>query len=312
MIYPKGTGSLASLVIETWNVGGEAAPLRRLLYTLAPQLAGVELVITHVGLDARTRDTLADGRRITWVELPREADYYTHKNRGFDATTGDIVAFIDGDCEPDPTWLDELIAPFAEGALVVAGATSYPGAVAAIANAIDFPYFDGETAAQCSIADAPPTVRNFFANNVAFERKTFAERHYPTIDRMFHGQCQVLALDLLKGGIPVVFAPRARLTHAWPDDLREWLEVRLLRGADTVSLLPYLTAHYTPRAAPVLDRLGALPSLAVFAMRAISGAWQAVRRGPTLQGLGFVALATVLDSIGAAASPRIYRWIPAS
>jgi hypothetical protein len=303
---------MISLVIETYNVDGKAGPLRTLLYALAPQLEGVELVITHVGLDRQTRDTLADGRRVTWVVLPKDADYYTHKNRGFDATTGDIVAFIDGDCEPDPTWLDALIAPFADGALVVAGATSYPGSVAAIANAIDFPYFDGETAQRRSISDAPPTVRNFFANNVAFERATFAARRYPTIDRMFHGQCQVLALQLLQAGIPVVFAPKARLTHAWPDDLREWLEVRLLRGADTVSLLPYLTKHYTPRAAPVLDRLGALPSLGVFAVRAATGAWQAVRRGPTLRGLGFVALATVLDSIGAAASPRIYKWIPAS
>lgn len=303
---------MISLVIETYNVDGEAGPLRTLLYKLAPQLDGVEVVVTHVGLDAKTRDTLADGRPIIWLELPRDADYYTHKNRGFDATTGDIVAFIDGDCDPDPHWLEELIAPFADGALVVAGATSYGGSVAPIANAIDFPYFDGVTAQRCTIADAPPTVRNFFANNVAFERKTFAARRYPTIEPMFHGQCQVLALRLLQENIPVVFAPAARLTHAWPDDLRAWLEVRLLRGADTVSLMPFLTAHYTPRAAPVLDRLGALPSLAVFAIRAVSGAWQAVRRGPVVRGLGFVAVATVLDSIGAAARPRIYRWIPAS
>jgi hypothetical protein len=297
---------MISLVIETYNVDGEAAPLRKLLYALDPQLEGVELVITHVGLDARTRDTLANGRRVTWVELSREADYYEHKNRGFDATTGDIVAFIDGDCAPDPDWLEELVAPFSRGARVVAGATSYPGALAPIANAIDFPYFDGANARKCTIADAPPTVRNFFANNVAFERDVFAARKYPTIEPMFHGQCQVLALRLLQEGIPVVFAANARLTHAWPDSLREWLEVRLLRGADTVSLLPYLLAHYTPRTAPTVNRLGALPTLALIAARAVGSSWQALRRGPTLRGLGFVAVTTVLDSIGAAASPRIY------
>ncbi len=300
---------MISLVIETWNVGGEAGPLRELLYALEPQLAGVELVITHVGLDDKTRDALANGHQVTWVELPRDADYYQHKNAGFDATTGDIVAFIDGDCDPEADWLEQLIRPFADGALVVAGATSYPGSVAPIANAIDFPYFDGETAERKSIADAPPTVRNFFANNVAFERETFAARRYPTIAPMFHGQCQVLALRLLEDHIPVVFAPRARLTHAWPDDLREWLEVRLLRGADTVSLMPYLFEHYTPRAAPILDRLGPLPSLAIFAARGVTSALQALRRGPVVKGLGFVALATVLDSIGAAASPRIYRLL---
>ncbi len=302
-------GEVISLVIETYNVDGEAGPLRELLYALEPQLEGVELVITHVGLDEKTRDTLANGRRVTWLELPREADYYVHKNRGFDATTGDIVAFIDGDCAPEPDWLEQLIRPFADGALVVAGATSYPGAVAPIANAIDFPYFDGKTAQRRSIADAPPTVRNFFANNVAFERETFATRRYPTIEPMFHGQCQVLALRLLEDGVPVVFAPLARLTHAWPDNLREWLEVRLLRGADTVALMPYLLAHYTPRAAPVVDRLGALPTLALFAARAMSSSWHALRRGPVMQGLGFVALATVLDSIGAAMSPRVYRLL---
>lgn len=295
-----------SVVIETWNVDGEAGPLRRLLYALTPQLGDAELVITHVGLDATTRATLADGRAVTWVELPATATYYEHKNRGFDASTGEVVAFIDGDTMPDDDWLAQLVAPFAGGAKVVAGATSYPGAIAPIANEIDFPYFDGATAKRVSIADAPPTVRNFFANNVAFDRATFAARRYPTIAPMFHGQCQVLALRLLQDRIPVVFAPDARLTHAWPSGVREWLAVRLLRGADTVTLMPYLWSHYTPRAAPVIDRLGALPSLVLFAARAVGSSWHAVRRGPVLEALGFVALATVLDSIGAAASPRIY------
>jgi hypothetical protein len=295
-----------SVIIETWNVDGEAAPLRRLLYALAPQLGDAEIVITHAGLDAHARATLADRRAVTWVELTKTATYYEHKNRGFDASTGDVVAFIDGDTMPDEDWLAQLLLPFTRNAKVVAGATSYPGAIAPIANEIDFPYFDGETAKRCSIADAPPTVRNFFANNVAFDRETFAARRYPTIEPMFHGQCQVLALRLLQEGIPVVFAPSARLTHAWPEGLREWLEVRLLRGADTVSLMPYLLAHYTPAAAPVVGKLGALPSLALFAARALGSSWHAVRRGPVLKSLGFVALATVLDSIGAAASPRIY------
>ncbi|MGE3456244.1 MAG: glycosyltransferase family 2 protein [Kofleriaceae bacterium] len=292
-------------MIETWNIDGHAASLRRLLQTLRPQLVGVEVIITHVGLDAATRASLAAELAITWLPLPRDASYYDHKNRGFDATTGDIVAFIDGDCSPDADWLEHLVAPFARGARVVAGATSYPGALAPIANAIDFPYFDGKTAGRRSIADAPATVRNFFANNVAFERAVFALRRYPAIEPMFHGQCQVLALRLLQDGIPIAFAPDARLTHAWPDDVRAWLEARLLRGADTVSLLPYVLAHYTPRAAPAIARLGPLPTLALIAGRGIASSWQVVRRGPLMRGLGFVAIATLLDSIGAATS----RWI---
>jgi glycosyltransferase involved in cell wall biosynthesis len=298
-----------SVVVESWNVDGEAGPLRKLLYALDDQLGDAELVVTHTGLDPTTRDALANGRAVRWIELANDATYYDHKNRGFDATTGDIIAFIDGDTMPDPDWLAQLTAPFARGAQVVAGATSYPGAVAGIANAIDFPYYDGVTARPCEIADAPRTVRNFFANNVAFRREVFAPRRYPSLAPMFHGQCQVLAAQLHEAKIPVTFAPSARLTHAWPDGLREWLEVRLLRGADTVTLMPHLLDYYAPRAAPVVDRLGPLPALALFGARAIASAWRAVKRGPVVRGLGFVALATVIDSIGAAASPRIYRYL---
>jgi hypothetical protein len=126
---------------------------------------------------------------------------------------------------------------------------------------------------------------------------------------MFHGQCQVLGLQLITEGIDVRFAPRARVTHAWPEDLVEWLEVRLLRGADTVSLLPHVIATYAPAAAPVVARLGALPALAILGLRAITGTWAALRRGPVVRGLGLVAAVTLVDAIGAAAAPAVYRRI---
>lgn len=304
---------MISVVVESWNVAGSARELDRLLAKLAPQLAGQpsELVVTYSGLSAavqRALETTAECA-IRWVELPADASYYEHKNRGFDASSGEIVAFIDGDCRPCDGWLAELTAPIVErGARVVAGATSYAGPLASIANAIDFPYFDGRTARQTTIEQAPATVRNFFANNVAFARDVFAARRYPTIAPMFHGQCQVLGLQLLEAGITVRFAAAARVTHAWPGGVTEWLSVRLLRGADTALLLPYIARTYAPRAAPAVERLGPLPALAVFCARAVRSSATAVSRGPRLRGLGFVALATVVDAIGAAAAPATYRF----
>jgi hypothetical protein len=305
-----------SVVVETWNLGGPdaaAAGLPPLLAALAPQLsaASAELAITHAGLSAATRAGLAGahGRPIRWVELPAGATYYEHKNHGFAATTGDIVAFLDGDCDPSPRWLAALTEPLLAGAAtVVAGATTYPGPLARLANELDFPYFD-EDRRRCAIEDAPPTVRNFFANNVAFARPVFAAQPYPAIDDMFHGQCQVLALRLLAAGHAIRFAPDARVVHAWPDGLAEWLAVRLLRGADTVSLLPYVLDAYAPRARPAVDRLGPLPALAVLGLRALTGSWSALRRGPAVRGLGLVACVTVLDAIGAAASRTVHRRI---
>jgi hypothetical protein len=302
-----------SVVVETWNIGGDPEVLGTLLATLAPQLAAAdaELVITHAGIAADARERLAAlaGRDVHWLELPAGAGYYEHKNAGFDATSGEVVAFIDGDCDPVSDWLAELTAPFAAGARVVAGATSYAGLLAPLANELDFPYFDVRRRPFGALAAAPPTVLNFFANNVAFARDVFAARRYPTIKPMFHGQCQVLALQLAEDDIPIAFALGALVVHAWPEGAREWVQVRLLRGADTTRLLPYVLGTHAPRARGIAERLGPLPALAVLGARAVTATWSALRRGPALRGLALVAGVTAVDALGAIAAPAVYRWI---
>lgn len=320
-------------MIETWNTGGDVLQLRQQLARLGPQLAAHahEVVITHHAIPADVREELVEpiSAPITWLALPADAGYYEHKNRGFDATTGDIVAFIDGDCEPSPAWLAALIAPLvaqtqggsvgSDAAVqVVAGATSYAGELAALANQLDFPYFDGEDAHKrrsfgATSQDWTPTVRNFFANNVAFARELFAQRRYPTIEPMFHGQCQVLALQLVTERIPIAYAPDARVTHAWPGSPIEWLKTRLLRGADMKQLLPYVLETYAPRARRPIERLGALPTLALLGVRAVTATRMAtrlaMRGGPVLRSLALVAGVTAVDALGAAAAPAVYRFV---
>jgi hypothetical protein len=285
-----------SVVVETWNLDGELEPLHGLLAALAPQLGDAELVITHACIPPLLRAELAGDRAVTWVPVELTAGYYEHKNRGFAAARGDIVAFIDGDCDPDPAWLASLTAPIGRGdARVVAGHTSYRGALAPIANRLDFPYFAHDR--------TRGTVRNFFANNVAFARAAFLG--YPEIPCMFHGQCQVLGLRLLAAGIAIHYAEAARVIHAWPANARSWLEARLLRGADTTTLLPYVVAHYAPRAPKLAT--GRLPALAVLAARAVTAIPHAVRRGPRVRSLALVAAVSVVDSIGCVAAATVYR-----
>ena len=291
---------MISVVIESWNVDGRAAPLARLLRALAPELGDAELVVTHAGIPERAHLERAAGRAITWLALPATATYYDHKNRGFEAATGDIVAFLDADCDPTPGWLRAITDPIAAGeARVVAGMTSYGGALAPLASRLDFPYFTSDRA--CG------TVLNFFANNVAFARDVFATHRYPTITPMYHGQCQVLCLQLHAAGIPILLAADARATHAWPDGIVNWLTVRLLRGADAASLLPHVVAHFAPRATRAVSRLGPGPALAVLGLRAAIGSWRALRDGPRVRGLALVAAVTLVDALGAAACPAIYR-----
>lgn len=312
----RGLPPTVSVIVETWNIGSDPALLSAQLDRLALQLAelATEVVITHAGIAAATRDALAAtlALPVRWVELPASAGYYEHKNAGFDASTGDLISFIDGDCAPATGWLEALLAPFDDDAQVVAGATSYAGALAPLANELDFPYFDGVEPRRRFAATSrtpSPTVRNFFANNVAFTREAFASRRYPTITPMFHGQCQVLALRFVEAGIPIVYAPDARVTHAWPDSAGEWLQVRLLRGADMTQLLPHVLGTYAPAARTNVERLGPLPALALLGMRAVTATLSALRHGPMLRGLALVAGVTAIDALGAAAAPAVYRYV---
>jgi hypothetical protein len=304
-----------SVVVEMWNAAGEPARLRRLVERLVPQLAAhaTQLVITHGGLTSAVRDEIEQTcpRPVTWVELPATAGYYDHKNHGFDASTGEHVAFLDLDCDPDPSWLAELIAPLPDGARVVAGATSYAGGLAPLASELDFPYYDAASSRQFAATSARPAshVRNFFANNVAFERATFAARRYPSIPAMFHGQCQVLALRLARDQIPIAFAPRARVTHAAPANIRSWLAVRLLRGADLTQLLPHVVGTYAPRVRAPVAALGPLPALTVLGVRALGGARSALRHSQRLRGLALVAGVTAFDALGASAAPLVHRYL---
>lgn len=301
-----------AVVIETWN-GTDA--LATLLESLASDVATLdaEVVITYTALPVQEQPRLEAvlGRRIVWCGLPEHAGYYDHKNRGFAASTAAIVAFVDGDCEPAPGWLCAITAPLRNGvAQVVAGATSYPAPLASVANPIDFPYFRAAPLGMCTIEDAPKTVLNFFANNVAFRRDVFAPRGYPSNARtgaMYHGQCQVLALQLWRDGIVVDFARDARVTHAWPESWRDFIKVRLLRGADAVSLLPHVAASRLPRSKTVARVLAPSLTLGLFAVRSARATRRALSRRGQKKQLRFVAASTLLDGIGALARPLVYR-----
>jgi cellulose synthase/poly-beta-1,6-N-acetylglucosamine synthase-like glycosyltransferase len=307
-------GLTFALVLETNNLeGGDAcadricASLERLLHQLhrqtRPLAALAELVVTHHGLRAHHRAELDQvaGRPIRFVRLSEGTGYHDAKNRGFEATTADVVAFGDADCVPDPAWLERLLQPFAEpeGPAVVAGRTTYPeGVLGAAATTIDFMYFPSPLGAGCT--------RNFYANNVAFRREVFSALRYQEMDSVYRGHCQVLGLRLQAAGVPVRFEPRARTTHRFPDTRRELVSLRLRRGQDAVELSPHFAAAYLP---PRWRWLGRRPSfpLGVIAFRFACSVRALGRQEMrplgalgSLAGVGVIAAISLADAAGAA------------
>ena len=265
--------STTALVLETNNLRGNGdsesviAGLERLFARLSAQTLPLsalnEVVLTHDGLDPDScaRIERAARRPVRFVDLLPDTGYYEAKNVGFDATTADIVAFADADCWPEPAWLERLLAPFSSTETrVVAGRTTYRDDILGIAaTSIDFMYFDSPFGREAT--------RNFYANNVAFRRDVFAAHRYRAAPGIYRGHCQRLGLELSENGIPIRFVSDARTIHRFPDGKRELLQLRFLRGADTVEMAPHLGDSVLSPPLRWLGHLGTASALGVLAVR---------------------------------------------
>lgn len=236
-----------ALVLETHNLKGAGADpervtrsLTRLLEHLRPQLTPLtELVVTHDGPLAAyaPRIEAAAGRSVALVAIAPDDDYYAGKNLGFEATTADVVVFADADCWPDEAWLSNLVAPFADGAKVTAGRTTYrEGVLGAAATTIDFMYF----------TEGTRWTKNFYANNVAFRRDVFEANPFPVGHDLYRGHCQLLGMQLAEAGVRIQFVPEARTVHRFPDRLRELVQLRFLRGRDLTQIAKPIVEAHTP------------------------------------------------------------------
>ena len=95
-----------------------SAALTRCLLGLSQQdypMTEVIVVADPKGLSAVT----AQGFGVKHVPFD-QANISAARNAGLAVAAGEVVAFIDDDAVPEPTWASRLIAPFADGAVVAA------------------------------------------------------------------------------------------------------------------------------------------------------------------------------------------------
>ena len=227
------------------------------------------------------------------VAVPVGTHYYAAKNLGFEATTARYVAFADSDCWPADGWLTALFEPLLrQTARVTAGRTCYrEDALGISATTIDFMYFDSPL--------GPHGTRNFYANNVAFERSLFAALHYEAGQRFYRGDCQMMGVLLQQQGIEVRFVPEARTTHRLPDSARDFVRLRLRRGADSTRLAGRLFEQYAPKLAPLarLPRVSGVVALGArwyFSLRSINH-----QDMPDVNGLAKAQVVAYLSAISA-------------
>lgn len=115
-----------SVVIPTC---GRPEMLARCLRELTATNA--EIIVSDDSGDERTRDLLArEFPKARWLQGPRRGPA-ANRNRGAHSATGEWIAFVDDDCEPQAGWLEGLAqesgnADVIEGRVVAPGAKDSP------------------------------------------------------------------------------------------------------------------------------------------------------------------------------------------
>ena len=183
-----------------------AQPLAALARQTYPQLL-IERVVS-VGTDVAAAEREEIARRFPNVVIATSApsDYFDAKNQGAAAATGDLVTFLDGDCTPQPDWLERIVARFDPDVSVVAGRVRYEPKTwfARFISVPEFAYIHEKSGGEAS---------GFNLGNVAFRREEFlANPLDPRLVR--NGGCYNLYHHLKANGARVLYEPAARVSHA--------------------------------------------------------------------------------------------------
>jgi GT2 family glycosyltransferase len=152
---------------------------------------------------------------IRYVHLPPEGHGFAHaRNVGVAEATGEIVAFLDDDCETDNGWLDALVAPLRHDPAVmgVAGPVLVRacGAVGYAENILGFP--GGGLRYLHAAGGRPVPTRHLSTCNCAYRREAIRRAGgFPERGRM-GGEDYLLAERVTALGV-CVYTPHAVVYH---------------------------------------------------------------------------------------------------
>lgn len=220
------------LVTEAYNVAegqSEASLIRAVsdLEAIAARHNNAAVAVIDPNLEGVAKPLLsATHPHIDVWHLPSQS-YDGQKNFISQNAQSELIVFLDGDCHPlYDSWLDKLLAPFADVTVsAVGGTTLYEDfSLAGVAMTIlDFGYLFGNSGQALGC---------YASNNVAFRRKTLLEVPIPH-DGEMRCLCYKHAQMLQRAHKPVLLEGGAVVVHELPDIEKE----RHRRGYDHVAAL---------------------------------------------------------------------------
>nr|MBC7245593.1 glycosyltransferase [Chloroflexota bacterium] len=214
---------LASVIIPAYNA---QTTIARCLTALRQQTLPPEEYEIIVVDDASTDGTVEIAREhgaAVIVQTVRSGPAAA-RNAGAAQAQGDVLLFIDADCEAAPDWCTEMLRPFADPTVCgVYGAyrTRQTSLAARFAQA----EFEERYARLIQRQDI-----DFIATHAAaIRRDVFLAQGGFRLD-MWGNEDVELAFRLSRSGYRLVFAPHAIVYHEHPSTLRRYLQAKVSRG----------------------------------------------------------------------------------
>lgn len=219
-----------SVVVPTRDRPGDLA---RCLTALARQGEDLEVVVVDDG--SADRAAVASVAQDASVLLRRGGDGpAAARNAGIAAASGDVVLFVDDDCEPEPNWAAALRAAALGGSGVASGRTRAPDAADAAVRAsqavIDALQLDRGKRAGDELAFAPTC-------NLACSRAVLEEVRFDESFPLAAGEDRVFSDRLVAAGHPPVYEPAAVVVHHQDPGVRALLKRQYRYGQGAAQYL---------------------------------------------------------------------------
>lgn len=223
--------SLVSFVIETVNESTDPdIDLGRVLGGIARQTYPQDRIEILVVVDKKNQGMVekiqSDYPQVKTLSV-ENSNYFSMKREGTYATTGEIIALLDSDCDPCPTWIEKAVGRIQQGADVVAGKTRYPrdARYSLTFSFFNFGYIQANKQGEAT---------GFLPNNAVFRASVLREHNFdPRIRR--GGAGHLLGNKLKSLGYRVEYEPQMLATHNMYG-LGEELQMRVKAGFDAVNL----------------------------------------------------------------------------
>ena len=209
-----------SVVVPTWQ---RAKWLQLCLESLCAQnLSPDEVLVVgrHEDRTARKISESADEDApfaIRWLEVAR-AGHIAPIVRCLPDVKGEVVAFLDDDCEPRPTWLSELVSPFVDPAVAcVGGRVVTPGFVGKVRRDAGSIRWYGQHVGNVASLDLMKSreVTAVMECNWAWRTDILRSLHFD--GALDYDDASMYGLDLClqarKAGWSVVYEPHAVVLH---------------------------------------------------------------------------------------------------